>query len=233
MEKERILRRVKGLLLVAEGNANVEESHTAFLQAQRMMVKYGVDPSDITTDDEIKEILDKGATEYKRLFWWERRLASIVSNNFRCKHYYHNRYFDGKSQVQRQIRFIGSGNDAELAEEMYRLVVDAIKFYTNRYIKMNGISGGRANTMQEKNDYMKGFINGLENKFDEQISDQEWGLVLVISEEVERKYDEVVTGKALPINVPKTRSHESYLHGYEDGHGIDYKKETIHDDVIV
>ena len=227
MKNDRILRRVKGLLKVAEGNANMEESHTAFLQAQRMMIKYGVDPSEITDDEEMKDVLTKAGSNYKRLFWWERQLAHIVAKNFRCKDYYNGRYFEGKSQIQRQIRFMGIEGEVLLANAMFSLVVDAIQFYTNRYIKANNISGSRAYTMQEKNDYMKGFICGLEDKFEEQIVTQEWGLVLVIPKEVEVKYKEVVTGKSIPMSIPETGSYESYRKGYEDGNAIDYKKETI------
>lgn len=211
----------------------MEESHTAFLQAQRMMIKYGVDPSEMTDDEEMKEVLTKAGSNYKRLFWWERQLAHIVAKNFRCKDYYNNMYFEGKSQIQRQIRFMGREEDVELANAMFSLVIDAIQFYTNRYIKANNISGSRAYTMQEKNDYMKGFICGLEDKFEEQISTQEWGLVLVIPKEVEEKYEEIVTGKSLSLIIPETRSYESYRQGYEDGNAIDYKKETIDDKEFV
>lgn len=232
MKKDRIIRRVKSLLKVAEGEANMEESHTAFLQAQKMMVKYGVDPSDITDDEEIKEVLTKGASEYKRLYWWERRLAQIVAKNFRCKIYYSGRYIEGKSQIQRQIRFMGVEKDVELANAMFSLVVDAIQFYTNRYIKENGI-GVLQHTNRLKNDYMLGFIDGLERKFEEQVQEQEWGLVLVIPKEVEEKYEEIVTGKPIPMNVPDLESIKSYKKGYEHGSSIDYKKETINDDIIV
>lgn len=120
MKKDRIIRRVKNLLKVAEGEANMEESHTAFLQAQKMMVKYGVDPSDITDDEEIKEVLTKGASEYKRLYWWERRLAQIVAKNFRCKNYYNGKYIEVKSQIQRQIRFMGMERMSNLLMQCFR-----------------------------------------------------------------------------------------------------------------
>lgn len=84
---------------------------------------------------------------------------------------------------------------------MFSLVVDAIQFYTNRYIKENGI-GVLQHTNRLKNDYMLGFIDGLERKFEEQVQEQEWGLVLVIPKEVEEKYEEIVTGKPIPMNVP-------------------------------
>lgn len=226
MENDRIIRRIKRLLATAEGEANINESHTAFLLAQEMMVKYGVDPHELTEDEEILEVLEMQGTEYKRLYWYERKLAGIVSRNFRCKYYYRSKHVEGKLQIQRRIVFMGTEQDVELATAMYRLVVSAIEYYTQRYVKVNGI-GIRSHTQSLKNDYMSGFISGLDKKFEEQIQTQEWGLVLVIPKEVEEKYDEIVTGKGIPMTIPQVESQESYRQGYEDGHSIDYKKETI------
>src|SRR5699024_12170513 len=69
------------------------------------------------------------------------------------------------------------------------------------------------------------FIDGLERKFEEQVQEQEWGLVLVIPKEVEEKYEEIVTGKPIPMNVPDLESIKSYKKGYEHGSSIDYKKD--------
>ena len=225
MKSERIIRRVKGLLKLADDNSNVEESHSAFLQAQAMMVKYGVNPSEVTDNDEIKEVLEKSGTEYKRLYWYERELAYIVAKNFRCKYFMRGEYVTGKAQIQRKIMFMGLNQDAELATEMYRLVISAIEFYTHKYIKEHGI-GIRQHTQQLKNDYMIGFIDGLERKFEEQIQVQEWGLVLATPKEVEEKYDDLVAGK-LNHNVPQLASQKTYQQGFKDGNAIDYKKETI------
>lgn len=226
LDNDRIIRRIKALLALAEDKANVNESHSALLQAQRMMVEYGVDATELTDDEKVIEVLERNGSDFKRLYWYERRLAGIVASNFRCKHYYESRYVDGKSQIQRRIMFMGTEEDVELATAMYKLVVSAIDFYTLQHIKKHGF-GVRQHTQTLKNDYMLGFIDGLERKFEEQIQSQEWALVLVIPKEVEDKYSEIVTGKALNYNVPQLEWQESYQQGYKDGNEIDYKKETI------
>lgn len=231
MENDRILRRVKGLLALAEGNSNMEESHSAFLMAQKLMVKYGIEASELTDDESVIQVLDSDGTDFKRLYWYERELAHIVAKNFRCKDWIRSRRIEGRSQIQRKIMFMGEEQDVQLATEMYRLVISAIEFYTHRHIKEHGI-GIRSHTQSLKNGYMRGFIDGLEKKFEEQIQKQEWGLVLVIPKEVEEKYKEVVTGKAIPFTIPTVESRESYRQGYEDGNRIDYKKETIDDEAL-
>lgn len=231
MENDRILRRVKGLLALAEGNSNMEESHSAFLMAQKLMVKYGIEASELTDDESVIQVLESDGTDFKRLYWYERELAHIVAKNFRCKDWIRSRRIEGRSQIQRKIMFMGEEQDVQLATEMYRLVISAIEFYTHRHIKEHGI-GIRSHTQSLKNGYMRGFIDGLERKFEEQIQEQEWGLVLVIPKEVKEKYKEVVTGKAIPYTIPSVESRESYRQGYEDGNRIDYKKETIDDEAL-
>lgn len=222
---------VKDLLALAEDDEkHVEESHNAFLKAQRLMVKYGIDPSEVTDQEATREILEQSGTDYKRLFWWERQLARIVARNFRCKNYLQWKKIEGKKQKQRRVMFMGQEGDVELASEMYKLVVDAALFYTKRYMNQFDLKGTAI-----KNDYLQGFVDGLEQKFAEQIEQQEWGLVLVIPKEVEEKYAVKVTGKPIPLTLPDLSldAHEHYNTGYKDGNSIDYKKETISDEVIV
>lgn len=228
---ERIIRRIKRLLATAEGEANMNESHTAFLLAQEMMVKYGVAPEDVTDDEEVKEVLTDSGTEYKRLFWYERKLARIVADNFRCKDYYQGTTIQGKKQLQYRIMFMGLDKDVELASTMYRLVISALNFYTQKYIKEFS-KGVRRHTQSLKNDYINGFIDGLERKFEEQIQEHEWGLVLVVSEDVEKKYEQEVTGGAIKYKIPDVEAIKTYQKGYKEGNAIDYKKETIDGDII-
>lgn len=226
MKNDRILKTVKDLLALAEDDErHVEESHSAFLKAQKLMVKYGIDPKEITDNEETIEILEQSGTEYKRLFWWERRLATIVAKNFRCKSFIRWKKFKEKKQKQNKIMFMGRDSDVELASEMYKLAIDAVLFYTKRYMSQYKLTGADV-----KNDYILGFVDGLEEKFEEQIAEQEWGLVLVVPKEVEEKYAEEVTGRATPMSIPDLTSHEHYHTGFKDGNSIDYKKETIDED---
>jgi len=120
---------------------------------------------------------------------------------------------------------MGTERDVELASAMYKLVIDAIEFYTHKYVKEHSV-GIRSHTQSLKDDYTTAFMDGLERKFEEQIKVQEWGLVLVVPKEVEEEYERTVSGY-LSYNIPSLESQETYKQGYEDGNKIDYKKETI------
>jgi|SRR5690625_4862251 len=224
---DKIIRKVRGLLALAEDNSNMEESQTAFLQAQKMMVKYGVDPSEVE-NKKVKEILTGQATDYKKLWWWERSLATVIAENFRCKWYYNSYRFNDNEQVKRRIMFVGYEKDIELAKEMYSLAHSATEFYAKRFLKKHNIQGNRGRTIQAKNDYIRGFVHGLEQKFEEQIADHEWGLVVVVPEEVKDKEQEITKdGKSISFNVPNLESHEHYQKGYQEGNAIDYTRSTV------
>lgn len=228
--QERIIRRVKGLLKLAEDNSNIEESQSAFMQAQQMMVKYGVDRAEVVANEQHKEILTKAATTYKRLYWWEKMLAGIISRNFRCSWYYSGKYVEGSVQMKRSIVFVGYETDVVLATEMYQLAISAVKFYTKKFMKVVNPRGNRKGSDRVKNDYMRGFIDGLAMKFEEQVKAEAWGLVVVVPEAVVSKTKEITKGgKALSFYVPNTTTSEHYDQGYHEGQAIDYTRSSIDD----
>lgn len=229
-ENDRIIRRVKGLLKLAEDNSNMEESQSAFIQAQQMMIRYGVNPEDLAVDEKTKSILTKSATEYKRLWWWERALGNIMAKNFRCSWYYSSKRFAGTVQMKRKIIFVGFEADVELATEMYTLAKSALHYYTTQFVKDLKVNKKQTQNKRAKDDYIRGFIDGLEEKFVEQIKEQQWGLVVVVPEEVINKTKEITKGgKAISYYIPNPQSKKHYDQGYEAGHKIDYTKRTIDD----
>lgn len=84
-----IIKKVKGLLAIADDTLDDEESQAAFLLAQKLMIKHNVQQKDI--DKSIKSKIDDidavPVTPFKTLFWWEKQLAGIISKNFRVKNY--------------------------------------------------------------------------------------------------------------------------------------------------
>lgn len=229
-DNDRIIRRVKSLLKLAEDNSNMEESQSAFMQAQQMMLKHGVDIDELEVEDKTKDILTKSATEYKRLWWWERTLGNIMATNFRCSWYYSSKRFPNTVQMKRKIVFVGFESDVELATEMYLLAKSALQFYTKRFMKDLISNDTLKQPKKAKDDYIRGFIDGLEAKFEEQIKEQQWGLVVVVPKEVISKTKEITKGgKAISYYIPNPQSKQHYDQGYDAAQKIDYTKRTIDD----
>ena len=232
---DKILRKVRRLLALSENNPNEEEAQSAFVMAQRLMIENDLSMSEIEMNSGRERKIDKGkVTIHKKLFWWERQLANIMSRNFRVKSYLNNRYMNSRN-IKRAVYFMGFESDVKLAKEMYLLAYEAILHYSNIYVENYyeeriGLYRERRITMSVKNSYMRGFLEGLSNKFDEQIEQMKSegnALMVLVPKEVEKKYEEEITGEAKPYRIPSIEEIHAYKQGFEDGNHIDYTKSTI------
>lgn len=169
---ESIIKKIKDLLALANDHKNDEESQTAFVLAQRLMIKYDIASSQVKGQEDAEKVFEGQATVHKTLYWWERQLADIIANNFRVTWYYNSKVLKNESRKKRAIFFMGFESDVALAKEMYVLAYDVLTFYVRNYIdnfyeqnlKERGL------TARLKNSYTRGFLSGLEEKFEEQVS---------------------------------------------------------------
>lgn len=85
MDNKKIIKKIKGLLAISRDQKNDEESQSAFILAQKLMIQYNIDKNEVeelSVDFENDVIGEQSVTIYKRLYWWERQLACIISENF-------------------------------------------------------------------------------------------------------------------------------------------------------
>ncbi|MEC1158733.1 DUF2786 domain-containing protein [Cytobacillus horneckiae] len=234
---EVIIKKIKGLLAIANDNKNDEESQTAFLMAQKLMIKNDISISEIDTNIEHKDIQDGQITSYKKLYWWEHELANIMSKNFKVKSYINSKYLQNSIHKKRAIMFLGYESDVVLAKEMYLLAYEALTFYANEFVNSyyenHAYLRERRITENIKSSYMRGFLSGLKQKFVEQLIQmrEEFGLMVLVPKEVEETYGSIVTGGSLTYKLPPIEEIAAYEKGFYDGNKIDYTKKTI-DNVI-
>lgn len=233
---KKIIKKVKGLLAIAKDEKNDEESQSAFILAQKLMIQYEIskhEVEDYELSSEIDQINEESVTIYKRLYWWERTLANIIAKNFRVKNFLNSKYM-GK-QRKRRIVFYGFGRDLELAKEMYILAYDVILYHSKRFIDdyYNSHWESRSRYMTEsiKSSYIRGFLSGLSVRFEEQISvsRKSFEVLVLIPEEVEKSYKKMSSdwGKPINFNPPPVEVFEAYQKGLSDGKEIDFTKSTI------
>lgn len=233
---EKIIKKVQGLLALSRDQKNDEESQSAFLLAQKLMIKHNLNDMDVEDYDVVRErekMNYVAVTAKKRLFWWERQLATIISQNFRVKNYLYgfNKY---------EIRFFGYGSDLELAREMYILAYDAVLQRSKQYIDdwyeahINDYAGYRKRYITEsiKTSYLNGFLSGLDARFEEQVAllKEEYALMVLVPEEVEREF-EGMSGDwtSSSPSSPDTSSIEAFMAGKSEAEEIDFTKSTIGD----
>lgn len=237
---ENIIRKIQGLLALANNNSNEEEAQSAFMMAQKLMFKHDITMSELDVGQDSLTIEKGQATVHKKLFWWERELANIMSENFRVKNYINSKRLDGDLKRKRAVMFMGFEKDVALAKEMYLLAYEVLLFYSKRFVEEyyeSYINVLRTNktTNELKNSYMRGFLAGLDSKFQEQVAKmkEENALMVLVPKEVEEEYNSMFDGtKPLNLNIPPIEEIIAYEQGYKDGNEVDYTRRTINDEVF-
>lgn len=233
---KKIIKKIKGLLAISRDQKNDEESQSAFLLAQKLMLQYSIDKfevEDYELSSEMDTIDEESVTIFKKLYWWERILASIISENFRVKNYLKNG-FSGK-QKKRKIVFYGHGRDLELSKEMYILAYETLIFHSNQYVndfyETYVAERSTYKTKSIKSSYIRGFLTGLNERFEQQSSilREKYEIMSLVPEDVEKSYQEYSSdfGKAKPLAPPPVEIIEAYEKGENDGKNIDFTKSTI------
>ncbi|MDB1729501.1 MULTISPECIES: DUF2786 domain-containing protein [Enterococcus] len=232
---KKIVKKIKGLLAIARDKKNDEESQSAFLLAQKLMIQYSVEKSEVEDyelSSEMDSIDEESVTIYKKLFWWERALAGIIAKNFKVKRFLRTDHSTGRAK--RKIVFFGHGRDLELSKEMYILAYETVVFHSNQYVKdyYNSYQQERTSykTKSIKASYVRGFIEGLAQRFEEQASilREKYEIVSLVPEEVEEAYKDHSKGfKKINSTAPRVEIVEAYKQGEKDGKSVDFTKRTI------
>lgn len=234
-----IIKKIQGLIAIANDEKNDEESQSAFMMAQRLMIKHSIAESDVVEVKPNRDVNTQDVTVYKQLHWWEQHLANIISENFRVKWYYSEKTLYGERRVKRKIVFLGLKDDLELAKEMYILAYEVLVHYAKEAVKdfyvKDDYRRTRAMTTKVKDSYMRGFLSGMAERFKEQVADmqQEFGLVLLMPVEVKEKYDVMfpTTKKHKGVSFRLPNAYDTiYQDGYGKGKEVDYTKSTLDGD---
>jgi hypothetical protein len=219
MEREKVIDKVKKLLAIANDDRGSEhEAHSAMLMAQKFMANHGLTMADVDateTQTETKEVVRDYGEATTRLMWYHRSLAGVIAKNFRCTSYIY--ITGGSSSRKRRVVFIGLKDDVPVASEVYRFAMNALTRLANRYMddwrKVNpyrSITGVR-------NDYMLGFIRGLDDKFREQVATQCLALALVQDPLVKEAVAEMKLRPAPQANAQIAYDGAARRAGYQDG----------------
>lgn len=163
MEKDEIIRKIKGLLAKAADREDDIESQNALLMAKKWMIKYQIKKSDL--DDKKVQSLKIKEFDSSGIDWWEIILASIISENFRVRAY--TMKDTDEKGLKNALYFYGLKNDLDYAKKMFKMAHDNLNYFLviHRH-KIRHLSVPQQ--LQSCNDYLSGYLNGLKDKFEEQ-----------------------------------------------------------------
>ena len=213
MNNGKVIDRIKKLLAMANDGKFDHEAEAALLLAQKIMVEHNITMSEIESVETVnKKAVHTRLTDYSgRTPWWKKDLSQIIADNFRCLSYI------SKIPGKTSILIIGLEEDAEIAREVYQYAVSYIEDYTKKYMARLRRQG--RSTQGVRNDWIGGFLSGLQHKFREQVSENEWGLVLVRDAVVEDAISKMNFKKEQRSGIkPRFRgSQEARQDGYNKG----------------
>lgn len=177
--RERIKEKIRKVLELAKNNPSKEESISASLKAQKLMMEYDIEMEEIEDIEELKELgevyIDLGTGNK-----WKVMLAHVVAKNFRCKVYFNNNLTG--------VTFYGYKTDADIARNVYEFLFSVgnklARKYANEYKKKYGTAKYVTNT------YLSGYLTGVKEALDKQCV----ALMVIMPKEVEEGYTERVKG---------------------------------------
>lgn len=168
MTREKVIDKINKLLALAQ-SPEQEEAQQAMLKAQKMLAEYKIEQQELGIEED-KEVSIETDFTSKTIIDWKQRLAYLIANNFACESFMMGGY----------QTFWGREDDAKIALQIYKYSVDVIKSETKKirkhYRKIGMPTEGVTGT------YASGFIAGMKNKFNDQLS-QMAAMVLVKPEE--------------------------------------------------
>lgn len=218
---QKIINKVKGLLDIAKDSNQDEETQTAFLLAQKLMVKYGIKKSSI--QDQQRPVEYGVLERCQKLSLLKQRLANVIADNFkvlfvRTGSFYPNKHF--------QYNFYGYSNDVELAKNIYFLAVKIIQYrtkkYLNNYYLKTGVARNRKLTSFLKRNYIHGFILGLEKRLNDQT--KKYDLMVKPDKELFKRL-----GPARPKSTKVSYNYKSksFKKGFTDGYNTDLSQRSV------
>lgn len=219
----KIIEKIQNLLELAYDAPNDEEGQTAFLMAQKLMVKHNVSMSDLEMQQANQAIGETIGTEEYRLPQWQVKLAAILGENFRCQTLRRRDRAKGVTQ----IIFFGYQSDAELCTKVYEGAILYLKYRLKRLFP----TIPKAYWKDYKKSYLFGFLEGLDYRFQIQVqSSNEFALAVQIPSEVLEEQ------KRRLGNLKTTISHLTVEHidqeAYRMGHKHAKETKLIPDELI-
>ena len=171
--EEKIIQTIRKILELSKNNPSEEEAKAAALKAQEMLAKYHIDMKevesiDIDTVESIDEVrVDLPAKK------WKYRLAKIVANNFRCKHFYIGRG---------TLVFYGHKTDAYVASETFKYLFNVGNRLAGR--EVDRVFAKTHTSSNVYNSFVAGFCAGIEEALGEQCQ----ALMIITPEDVKTSF---------------------------------------------
>ncbi|MGM1023496.1 MAG: DUF2786 domain-containing protein [Bacillota bacterium] len=220
-----IERKIAKALNLSKGAGTAEEAQNAFLNAQRLAIQHGIDldslgelPPAAQREIVYREVKPEGLSS-----WWREDLTRIIAKNFKCNWY---RSWRGERSGKKFYAhmLVGFAEDIEIAAAVHAHAEKAIMHHAREYIKKQGRRIKSENKAKYRDEYIRGFMDGLRWKFDQQVKTNGWELAIIVDpiliDEVNNMPGMGTFTIAMPEIVSQTRA--AYNNGHKQGSDYAY-----------
>jgi hypothetical protein len=212
--REKAKDKIKKLLTLAGNNPNENEAQSAILKAQQMLLEFKIEEHELEGEKAPEITIIEARCDKASNTAWEMKIAHILEENFGVI-----LFFKTRGNVKTPI-FFGEEDKANICKSMYEFIAPWLNKracnYATKIRNTEGIVKG------VKQDFILGFLNGLADKFKEQVATSEsYALVVVINPLVKNAYeDRSKDFKKGGVHAPKMTVHglaEARAAGYQEG----------------
>ncbi|MBO1137333.1 DUF7168 domain-containing protein [Enterococcus faecalis] len=207
-------------LLALANDANDEESMSALAKAQELMLSYGISEEEVFDYKQAsfeENVVDFVVYQGKPQKWLY-RLAGIIAWNFRVKFYY-------VAGTPVELHFLGTKTDVKIANITFHYAKGSIAYCARKYMQRPEIKRKRKRKWQLKQDYIQGYLVGLQKQFLEQVKTNGYEIALQVPEHVQKEFNQLslVPGKDTSH---KTKDLAAFQEGVREGKQF-RKKESL------
>lgn len=221
---ENIVKKIQKLLEMAErGTEN--EKQIALIKAQKLMLDYHIEDAELHGYDTTnKKVVKKYSNTVNCYASWAMKLSMLITKNFRC----HPTYITVQHSKGKVIHCViyGFEEDVEIClevfEKAHQYMKKGSKTLINWYYRCNKPIKG------VKEDYCRGFLEGLEEGFHQQIlGNQKYAIMVVVPEAVTKVTSQLGEKSFSTRLVMQAHDHTAQLIGYQDGFRFVQDKQEV------
>lgn len=217
---ENIKDKIAKLLALAD-SPNENEAKAALMKARELMAQHKLRPDECVKAENVKVIRDLiGVAVSKTKYHWAVDLSTVIAQHYCCCAF--RRHRGGERTYN--IGFVGLEDDFEICRRIFLYAFDCIKTRCDEIFKEEPYySVAYRRSISEAYGY--GFVRGIASALKRQTeeNDQQWGLVMVVPQEVVDSMSDMEKGKAFQnSNMSSYRDSRTYsAAGFSDGEQFD------------
>ncbi len=221
MNDKPIYDKIRKLFKLADKTNQEGEAQAALLAAQRLMVKHRIELSDIQSIvEEDDPILTECIQKDRWMICWKTQLVQVVAENFRCKVFIRRVRYSNPKQGQTLTMIVGRQQDVQIVQETARYAIKEAEHYYRQWRKREPVNS---------REYYWGFVAALENKLQDQVTSNQWQMIVRPDAGVEKAFRDRNLGHAREQKELRLSFNASFLKGLADGNRFDphrHKLET-------